>query len=114
MGLPLARCIFLSRTVIPITMRRWIYALLPLLLTSLARAEKTPFDLKQLKAPQGFHIAVFAEVDGPRMLTCSPGGVLLVSEPGEGKVVALPDAKHTGKAERAVTVLDGLNEPHGL
>ena len=40
--------------------------------------------------------------------------MLLVSESGEGKVVALPDSKHAGKAERTVTVLDGLNEPHGL
>ncbi len=80
-----------------------------------AHAEKTRFDLAQLKAPPGFHISVFAEdVDGARMLIFSPGGVLLVSESGEGKVVALPDSKRAGKAERAVTVLDGLNEPHGL
>ena len=89
-------------------------ALLPFLLTLFSRAEKTPFDLKQLKLPEGFHIAAFAQVDGPRMMFFSPGGTLLVSESGEGKVEALPDAKHTGKAERAVTVLEGLNEPHGL
>jgi glucose/arabinose dehydrogenase len=94
--------------------------LLPLLLaflasTRLALAEKTRFDLAQLKPPPGFHISVFAEdVDSARMLVFSPGGVLLVSESGEGKVVALPDPKHAGKAERTVTVLDGLNEPHGL
>lgn len=79
-----------------------------------AHAEKTRFDLSQLKAPAGFHISVFAQVDGPRMLVFTPGGVLLVSESGEGKVVALPDSRHAGKAERVVTVLDGLNEPHGL
>src|SRR5271165_46387 len=83
--------------------------------TYFAHAEKTRFDLSQLKAPPGFHISVFADnVDSARMLVFSPGGVLLVSESGEGKVVALPDSKHTGKAERIVTVLDGLNEPHGL
>ncbi len=82
---------------------------------SFAHAEKTRFDLGQLKAPPGFHIAVFAEdIDGARMMAFTPGGVLLVSESGEGKVVALPDPKHTGKAERTVTVLEGLNEPHGL
>jgi len=95
-------------------MKRYISALLPFVLTFLSSAEKTPFDLKQLKLPAGFHIAVFAEVDGPRMMVFSPGGVLLVSESGEGKVEALPNAKHTGKAERVVTVLNGLNEPHGL
>ncbi len=77
-------------------------------------AEQTPFDLSQLKAPAGFHISVFAEVDGPRMMIFTPGGVLLVSESGEGKVVALPDSKSSGKTERSVTVLNGLNEPHGL
>ena len=101
-------------------MRRPSFALLPLLLAFLAQAdlahsEKTPFDLTRLKAPPGFHVAVFAEeVDSARMMVFSPGGVLLVSESGEGKVVALPDAKHVGKAERKVTVLDGLTEPHGL
>jgi glucose/arabinose dehydrogenase len=80
-----------------------------------ARAEKTGFDLARLKAPPGFHISLFAEeVDGARMMAFSPGGVLLVSESGEGKVVALPDPKHAGKAERMVNVLSGLNEPHGL
>jgi glucose/arabinose dehydrogenase len=80
-----------------------------------ARAEKTGFDLARLKPPPGFHISVFAEeVDGARMMALSPGGVLLVSESGEGKVVALPDPKHAGKAERTVDVLSGLNEPHGI
>ena len=101
-------------------MRRPSLALLSLLLallahTDFAHAEKTRFDLARLKAPPGFHISVFAEeVDGARMMAFSPGGVLLVSESGEGKVVALPDPKHAGKAERTVNVLSGLNEPHGL
>lgn len=95
-------------------MKRCTFVLLPLLLTLFGYAEKTPFDLKQLKLPDGFHVSVFADIDGPRMLVFSPGGVLLESESGEGKVEALPDAKHTGKAERVVTVLERLNEPHGL
>src|SRR4030081_3678220 len=75
-----------------------------------AHAEKTSFDLARLKAPPGFHISVFAEeVDGARMMAFSPGGVLLVSESGEGKEVALPDPKHAGKAERTVNVLRGLH-----
>src|ERR1700685_2425822 len=82
---------------------------------ALSQAENTKFDLSQLKAPDGFHISVFAsEVDCPRMMVFTPGGVLLVSESGEGRVSALPDPKHTGKAENKVTVLSGLNEPHGL
>jgi len=95
-------------------MHRKLLGVLPLLLAWCACAEKTSLELKRLKLPEGFHIAVFAAVDGPRMLTFSPGGVLLVSSSGEGKVVALPDSKHTGRAERIVTVLSELNEPHGL
>jgi len=101
-------------------MRRPSFALFPFLLAFLAHsdfahAEKTRFDLAHLKVPPGFHISVFAEdVDHARMMILTPAGVLLVSESGEGKVVALPDPKHAGKAERVVTVLDGLNEPHGL
>ncbi|HEY6302849.1 MAG TPA: PQQ-dependent sugar dehydrogenase [Terriglobales bacterium] len=106
--------------VIPLLVRRASIPLLPILLallayTDSAHAEKTRFDLAQLKAPPGFHIAVFADdLDSARMMVFSPGGVLLVSESGEGKVVALPDPKRAGKAARTVTVLDGLNEPHGL
>ena len=68
-------------------MKRRLLVLLPFL-GSLTHAEKNLFDLKQLKVPEGFHIAVFANVDGARMLTFTPGGILLVSESGEGKVVA--------------------------
>src|SRR4030081_2996564 len=98
-----------------IAMRRPSLVLLPLLLAFLvqadiAQAEKTSFSLTRLKAPPGFHISVFAEgVDSARMMVFSPGGVLLVSESGEGKVVALPDPKHAGKAERTVNVLRGLH-----
>jgi glucose/arabinose dehydrogenase len=98
--------------------RRLLSASLPLFIVLvgswMASAAITPFDLKQMKLPDGFHIDVFAEVDGARMLTFTPGGVLLVSASGEGKVVALPDLRHTGKAERVVEVLTGLNEPHGI
>src|SRR6202142_4704918 len=94
---------------------RWLLLLLPILLAARARAEQTPFDLSKLKLPDGFHISVFADnVDSARMLTFTPGGVLLVSESGEGKVVALPDPRHTGKADRTVNVISGLNEPHGI
>ncbi len=95
-------------------MNHRVAAFLPLLFVLLASAEKTPFDLKKLKAPSGFQISVFAEVDGARMMAFSPGGTLLVTASGEEKVVALPDPKHTGKAARVVTVLSGLNEPHGI
>jgi len=95
-------------------MRRLLLPLLLLVPVLAGYAQKTPFNLNQLKPPQGFHLTVFASVDGARMMAFSPGGTLLVSASGEGKVVALPDAKHAGKADRVVTVAEGLREPHGI
>jgi glucose/arabinose dehydrogenase len=85
-----------------------------LLLAACTQAQKSASTPSNLKLPDGFHIAIFAQADSARMMVFSPGGVLLVSEPDEGKVVALPDPKHTGKAERSAVVVDRLNEPHGL
>jgi glucose/arabinose dehydrogenase len=97
------------------SLRQTSLVLLALFVAVFAGAEQTPFDLSKLKLPDGFHVAVFADnIDSARMLTFTPGGVLLVSESGEGKVVALPDPQHTGKAGRVVSVLSGLNEPHGI
>jgi glucose/arabinose dehydrogenase len=73
-----------------------------------------PLDLRELKTPSGFHITVFAEEDSPRMMVFSPGGVLIASDTDGGKVVALPDPRHTGKSEQVVVVLQELREPHGL
>ena len=97
-------------------MRRIFLILLPLWLTACTRGEgpAPASDLSHLKLADGFHISVFAEAPSARMMVFSPDGVLLVSEPDEGKVVALPDPKHTGKAERSVDVFTGLTEPHGL
>jgi glucose/arabinose dehydrogenase len=68
-----------------------------------------------LKLPRGFTISVFAaRVPGARVLALDPQGTLLVSLTREGKVVALPDKNGDGKADDVVTVLKGLNKPHGL
>jgi glucose/arabinose dehydrogenase len=94
-------------------MRRLVI-LLPFLLAGCSRAQRDEFGLDRLKAPSGFKISVFGEAPSARMMAFSPGGVLLVSCSDEGVVVALPDRRRTGRAESSVTLLDGLNEPHGL
>ena len=43
-----------------------------------------------------------------------PADTLLVSVPSQGKVVALPDRDRDGRADRVVTVVDGLDRPHGM
>ncbi len=95
-------------------MNRLVPIFLALLLTACTHAQKADSDLSRLKLPDGFHIAVFGQADSARMMVFSPGGVLLVSEGDEGRVVALPDPKHTGKAERSAVVVEKLTEPHGL
>jgi glucose/arabinose dehydrogenase len=95
-----------------ITARACICALVLVLFVSCGHTEE--LDLSRLKLPEGFHIAVFATAPNARMLVFSPGGVLLVTDMSDGKVLAFPDPKHSGKAERTVTVLDDLNAPHGL
>jgi hypothetical protein len=85
-------------------MSRWKSVALLLLLGISCRAREV--DLQRLKLPTGFHIDVFAESGGkPRLLIFTPGGVLLASLMNEGKVVAYPDPRHSGHAERAVTVV---------
>ena len=72
-------------------------------------------DLGKLHLPSGFHISIFADTEqSPRMMTFSPGGVLMVTAMDDGTVLALPDPRHTGKADKVVTVLKGLNGPHGI
>ena len=68
-----------------------------------------------LKLPPGFSIGIFARgLPGARVLALDPGGHLLVSLTSQGRVVALPDKNGDGVADAVVTVLDGLNQPHGL
>ena len=68
-----------------------------------------------LKLPPGFAISIFAKnLPGARVLALDPNGTLLVSLTSQGKVVALPDKNEAGVADAAVTVLEGLNKPHGL
>ena len=68
-----------------------------------------------LKLPPGFAISVFAKkLPGARVLILDPNGNLLVSLTSQGRVMALPDTNHDGVADAVVTVLDGLDQPHGL
>ena len=68
-----------------------------------------------LKLPPGFAITIFSKnLRGARVLALDPNGNLLVSLTSQGKVVALPDKNGKGVADAAVTVLAGLNRPHGL
>jgi glucose/arabinose dehydrogenase len=96
-------------------MRKVVLLLICFVLTAgLLTACSAQADTSKLKLPQGFKINVFATAKEPRMMTWTPGGVLLVSDMGAGDVLALPDRNHDGKADETVKVLTGLKMPHGM
>jgi glucose/arabinose dehydrogenase len=65
--------------------------------------------------PPGFAIDVFADgVGSVRLMALDPAGTILVSEPSRGRVIALPDKNGDARADAALTVVDGLDSPHGL
>jgi glucose/arabinose dehydrogenase len=83
------------------------------ILTSCSRAAEV--DIARLKLPPGFQISIFVDTkQHPRLLTFTPAGVLLATSTTDGTVLAFPDSRHTGRAERTVTVLQELNAPHGI
>ena len=76
----------------------------------LSQTNPLPFIL-----PKGFTAHLYTK-DTPdaRVLTRDPRGVLVVSMPSEGKVVALPDTDQNGVADKVIPILENLNSPHGI
>jgi glucose/arabinose dehydrogenase len=65
-----------------------------------------------LTVPAGWTARVWARVPGARMEAWTPGGDLLVSDPGGGKIMELrPDAAGTAAV---TTLLAGLTNPQGM
>jgi len=77
------------------------------------QGDKLPFPLT---VKEGYHIGVFANLEGslPRVLAFDPGGTLLASIPGRGRIIVLPDRDKNGIADEVKTLLSGLNRPHGI
>ncbi len=68
-----------------------------------------------LTIPAGFKIEIFASGLGPvRFMAFDDQGMLVVTIPNDGKVIALPDADKNGRADQTVTLVTGLDYPHGL
>jgi len=81
-----------------------------MLLAAPAVAQDSPISL-----PPGFHLETFArDIPGARFMTLDPNGTVLLSQPRQSRVVALPDGNRDGRADRIVTVAEGLDRPHGL
>ena len=91
---------------------------LPLLLAATPPAPAAPAadaNLSKIKLPAGFKISYFAQkVGGARELALGPDGTVYVGSKGEGRVYALPDKNHDGRADAVITIAKGLNNPNGV
>jgi glucose/arabinose dehydrogenase len=80
----------------------------------LAGTGGAPFDrTRQLEAPSGWAVTVWARVPAARLLAWTPDERLLVSRPKVGDVVELVPGDG-GAAPTQRTLVGGLNQPHGL
>jgi glucose/arabinose dehydrogenase len=85
------------------------------LLGLIALAPPAAAEEPRITVPPGFRAGVFARNLGvPRFMAVDPAGTLLVSVPSQGRVVALPDRDGDGRSDAEVTVVGGLDRPHGL
>jgi glucose/arabinose dehydrogenase len=81
---------------------------------ALAGTDTAPFDQpRQLQAPPGWTVTVWARVPGARLLAWTPDRRLLVSRPKHGDVVTLTPGRD-GAVPAQGTLVSGLTEPHGL
>ncbi|MDG6257083.1 MAG: PQQ-dependent sugar dehydrogenase [Methanomicrobiaceae archaeon] len=83
--------------------------------TSLILTEEPPDLISQIALPAGFAIDYYAEdVPGARSMALGDDGTLFVGTRGEGNVYALPDRNSDAKADRVITIADGLFQPNGV
>jgi glucose/arabinose dehydrogenase len=83
-----------------------------LLMAAPARAGHLPID--QIRLPDGFEIAIFADsVPNARQLSISPAGTVFAGSRREGKVYAIIDKNRDWQADEVFVVASGLNMPTG-
>lgn len=71
--------------------------------------------VSKINLPKGFKIEIYAEdVENARSLALAADGTLFVGTLNEGKVYALPDQNHDGKADKTIVIAKGLIMPNGV
>ncbi|TWI66493.1 glucose/arabinose dehydrogenase [Pseudoduganella lurida] len=83
--------------------------------TTSAPAARVDEALARLTLPKGFSIAVYAEgLTNARSMAVSDSGIVYVGSRKAGKVYAVVDENRDGKADKVVTVAEGLDAPIGV
>ena len=67
-----------------------------------------------LIVPEGFHVAVYAEVENARAMTLDEDGTVYVGSRGAGKIYALKDIDKDGVAENVIVIDKNLDSPVGV
>lgn len=90
--------------------------LLPVLATLLITASCTARPAPEaLTLPPGFHIATYSDaVPGARQLALGKSGTVFAGSNEAGKVYALSDTDHDGRADKVRVVASGLQLPSGI
>jgi glucose/arabinose dehydrogenase len=74
---------------------------------------QSPFDEpRQALIPAGWSMSVWARIPKARLEAWTPDGALLVSVPGSGEIVKM--TPKPGAAPQQSTLLNGLDQPHGM
>ena len=70
---------------------------------------------EDIQLPPGFKIEIYADnVPGARSMAMSESGILFVGTRGQGKVYAVLDTNKDYKADKVITIADGLDNPNGV
>ena len=70
---------------------------------------------EDIQLPPGFKIEIYADnVPGARSMAMSESGILFVGTRGAGKVYAVLDTNKDYKADKVITIADGLDNPNGV
>ena len=68
-----------------------------------------------LEVPDGYEASIYASGLGqPRFMAVAGDGTLLVADPGQGQVVALPDHDGDGQADDHIVVGSDYDSAHSL
>ncbi len=93
--------------------RLWLLILVASVLSCGNDALKT-LPLDKIKLPEGFSIAVYAEVDNARSMAMSPSGIIYVGNRNGDAVYAVQDTDGDNVADEKWTIATGLNMPNGV